>query len=229
MKYDSDSDDNAPTTSANMLKRKPVPASSPQLQEKKIYAIAISSINDAKLKAKYEKDCENLGCTFVKHIAGADFLLTVLNDNKIRFSAKFLASICKGIPIVSGGFIEASNAAGMWLDPHGYIVYDPEAEVRKSFSLRALIEKTSKQKFLSNFSVFITKNTTFKTEELQEIIQNAEGECLTSVRQKPSHENLALIYNEKDKTEIKAITKKYPNINRIKDINFCNKVLRQEV
>lgn len=194
--------------------------------ENKIYSIAITNITDADVKSKCIADCTTLGCRLVDSIREADLLLT---KNKIKFTAKFLASVCKGIPIVDEMFVKASSKAGHWLNPNRFIIYDPEMEIKKTFSLKNLLEKTATNNFLQNVSVFVTPSTLIPFADMKEIIEVAGGECLNQIRQKPTYENLAMIYSEKDKREKKSIVNKYPNIVQSKDSSFCNAILRQEL
>lgn len=193
--------------------------------ENKIYSIAISNITDAEEKSKCIADCTTLGCRLVDSIRDADLLLT---KNKIKLTAKFLASVCKGIPIVDSKFVDASCKSGHWLNPNCFIIYDPEMEIKKTFSLKSLLERTATNNFLQNVSVFVTTSTLIPFVDMKEIIEIAGGECLGQIRQVPRFENLAMIYSEKDNREKKSIVNKYPNIIQSKDSSFCGAVLRQE-
>jgi hypothetical protein len=209
---------------AEVSKTKTLRAPEKPMVEKKIYSIAITNIYDNAMKNKLESMCEKLGSTIVEHIIEADFLLT---NDKMKLTAKFLASINKGIPIVSGDFIEASMKAKKWLDPYEWIIVDSEMEEKKEMSLKATILKAKSEKFLQNYSVFVTKNTMIPYSELKEIIESAGAECVESLRHEARNENVALIYNPKESAQIKSITKKYSNIAKIRDNHICVTVLRQ--
>lgn len=195
-------------------------------EEKKVYSFVISNISDPAARNTCVENCAKLGSKLVTQIADADFLLT---KSQITFTAKFLAAVCKGIPVVDSSFIEASLKAGCWLDPHDFIICDMDLELKKGFSLKSLLKKTAKKKFLQNYSVFVTNSTLIPENLLSEIIEQAGGEYMKGVRYKPKYENLAMIYSDKDKREQKSIVRKYPHIVQTLDSDFCNVILRQEL
>lgn len=234
MKYDSDDDDNAPSTSKTVPKPKSkktvkimkvdkIDLKIPK-QVKKIYAFANTSVDPEVLK-KFEKISSKLGYTSVEHSQEADILFS----GKFKFTAKFLAAICKGIPIVGLEFFEASEKAGKWLDPHEFIISDAKIEKKKEICLKKLLKKTAQKKFLHDFSVFVTSNTVIERIPIKDIIECAGGVFVSDLSQVPRHQNLALIFNEKDQKDRQLITKKYPKIIQVEDLQFCNSILRQKM
>jgi hypothetical protein len=195
------------------------------VSEKKTYKIAVTNISDSDTKKKLEKICVELGSTIVDHIKDADVLLT---NNKMKMTAKFLASICKGIPIVGREFVDASWKAEKWLDPFDFILVDRELEARKSISMKAVIAKAKSHKFLKDHSVFITKNTAIPSGDLREILENAEAECIEDLRQTPKFKKVLLIYNSKETAQISAVTRLHPKVKKIRDIQVCQVVLQQK-
>lgn len=212
MKYDSD--DEAGPSSLIKVRKRP----------KKFCAIAISN-GTTSLDELCKTAIETLNGKIVEKIAEADVLLT---HDKLKLTAKLLASVCRRIPIVGSDYLEASLRAGAWLDSKLFIIYDRDLEKRKNVSLKATILATVPRVF-ENFSVLATPNTSFPRNQLVEIIENADGEFLESLDQEPTRDNLAVIFNKNDKAELEAITTKYTDIRQIIDTSFASKVLQQKL
>lgn len=195
---------------------------------KKIYAIAMSNIGEGEEKEALERNCAKIGSRVVESIRDAELLLTSRN---IKLTAKFLAAICKGIPIVTKEFILASQKAGKWLDPVDFIMHDPAMEAKKEFKLKEVLQKTSSgtSNFLKNVTVFPTSSTIIPLDDLKDIVEVAGGEFIRDLKQKPKFKNFLMISNRADVAEIASITKKYPTCARIKHSLFCNAVLHQKL
>lgn len=222
MKYGSFNEDEPSTSKVYKVVPKKNTTPIEPAAELTTYAMAMSNVSHEN-KEKFQEICVKLGGKVVENIIEADFLLTT---QKIKLTSKFLASASKRIPIVSGEFIEASDQAERWLDPFDYIIVDKELESKKDVSLKSLV--TSKKKLFKNISVFATKHTVLPTSDLKEIVVNAGGECI-STTQKPKYKNVVLIFNVKDSEESAKITKKYPKITKIKDLQLCSIILRNEL
>lgn len=220
MKYGSFGDDDEPSTSKACIAT-PVQnsTSNATATEQKSYAIASTNISSA-MKNNLQEVCVKLGGKIVDKINDADFLMT---SEKIKLTSKFLASICRRIPIVSTDFIKASVNAGKWLDPSKNIMIDKDFEAKKKVSLKKIITM-KKEKLFNNVSVIATKNTVIPMVELIEIIQFAGGECIKST-QKPKHKKLVLVHNAEDSKEVTKISKKYPKIIKIQDLQFSSTIL----
>lgn len=220
MKYASDSDEDAPTTSHAAKSKDKIPEKTPS----KEYSFAISNLKE--FVDKCEKACDQLGGKVVKRIADADILLT---KEKIKVSSKFLASLCKRIPIVGVEYVEASLEAGKWLDPNDFIIKDTAMEAKRELSLKNVTVENQSAKLFDKYSVFATKCTKICTEELEDIVECAGGEFIVDFNQVPTRQNLAIIYKSKEKTETAKIVKKYPNITKILDTEFINKIFCQSL
>ena len=215
-----------PKVTRKSLKMSQLFEKSAPLDSPKTYAIAFTNMCDVTLTQKLEATCKILGSTFVNHVKDADLLLT---DNKLKLTAKCLASICKGIPIVGREFIESSKKAKVWLNPFDFIVVDEQMETKKNICLKTLILKAKSQKFLQNYSVFVTKNTSIPINDLREIIESAGAECIQNIRDPAKHKNVLLIYNSKETGQIRTIAKKFPNITQVRDSQVSQVILRQEL
>ena len=119
--------------------------------------IASTNIKAPSMKQQFEKTVADLGGINVDRIQDADLLFT---NNSIRHTSKFLASICKGIPIVGSEFFEQSAKAGKFLNPQDYIVTDEEFEKKKKVCIKTLLKKVSSnpKKLFHNHSVIATSN-----------------------------------------------------------------------
>lgn len=213
MKYDYSEDVAGPSNTVKAKKR-----------PNKSCAILISN-GTPNLNELCKNAIETLNGKIVQRVAEADLLLT---QEKLMLTSKILASVCRRIPIVGSEYLEASLRAGGWLDPKIFIIYDAELEARKGVSLKTSILTTGPRIF-ENFSVLTTMHTNIPRDQLVEIIENAGGEYLGSLDQQPSKENVAVILNKNDKSEVKEITKKYIGILQIIDKSLARKVMLQKL
>jgi len=191
---------------------------------KKLMKFVQSNCNDTEV---VKQACDALGGSSVAEISEADFLLTA---NKITLTAKVLAAMCRGLPIVSIAFLHASIKARKWLNPSDFLVEDKQTEAARNFELKKLLLKASKDKFLAGNSIFVTKSTSIPLKDLKQIL--ACGDCddiLESAIAKPKYENLLMIYSKKDSEMSTKISKKYPKIRKISDTELVGVILKQEL
>lgn len=191
-----------------------------QTQKKRF--ILISNIPDES-RGAIEKSITSLNGEVTDSVLKSDFLVTSAN---LKFTAKVLSSICKGIPIVCEEYINASISAKQWMDPNDFIIKDICCEKKKKFVLKDFLQKAKKQKLFGDTSVYITKHCIIPQNDLKEILICAGADVVDN--EAPKYQRVMLVYNPKDKAEVKKIKQKHPcGISSIRDIHLTDLILKQ--
>lgn len=171
----------------------------------------------------------------VKDISSADVFIAKL---PLIPTHNILLSINLGKPIVSEEFLEESRKAGKWLSPFDFIIKDAEFEEKKNFVLKDSILSATKEKVLSDYSVYIYSNLMLIREnkltlqQIHDLIKSAGGEIMDIRKRsvKPTRKKVALLYNQESKTDLSNKLKMFPNAVKIHDRDLLfNVILPQKV
>lgn len=175
-------------------------------------------------KQNYAEKLEKLGATIVDHVAEADLVFT---SKAVKYSAKMLAAVCKGIPIVNDSFLVSCLDAGKLLNPEKFIISDFETDFRAGRPLSQLLMRESKGNLFSNFKVFKSKSSRILFEDLTEIVENGGGQSVKFMHQIGKHEPILYIFNMDDVNELRLLSHYYTSVNVILEQNLINLIFRQ--
>ncbi|CAO1433770.1 unnamed protein product [Diamesa hyperborea] len=207
----------------NVLKNNRIKRKCPDVVPDPQYIVAVTNCAE---RSKIIKFCNVMGFQLNDDILLANVLIS---NDKIKFTSKFLAAICKGIPIVTFAWLEQCVKNKKPLNPVDFIITDKECEKSKRFSMKKVLQRSASNGFLNNYSVYVTPNTKPLFTELNNILQCAGAECL-DLTQKASNSEIIGIANVKDTKEIKELKKRFGSKFKIlPDSSVCEVVIHQKL
>lgn len=118
------------------------------------------------------KIISNLGGDISTSIESCTHLVT----DKVHRTIKFLAALCRGLPIVSYKWIDKCSKEKAFVDEGPFIVKDVASERKFHFSLVKSIQTARAHPLMQGMSFYVTKNTKPDPESMKTIIEAGGGQ-----------------------------------------------------
>jgi len=125
-------------------------------------AVMLTGITDSEA----ERMVASLGGSMATEPAGATHLIT----DKVRRTAKFMACLARGVPIVSDKWLDDSFRAGHALAADTYILRDRPAERKFGFKLQDSLAAAAAHNLFGGLCVYVTPRTVPPPAMLHDII-----------------------------------------------------------
>ncbi|CAG9766477.1 unnamed protein product [Ceutorhynchus assimilis] len=171
---------------------------------------------------KLESFIKQLGGSIVDSVESC----TVLITENVKRTQKLLTAIGLGKPICSPNWITESKKVQEFLDPWDYILTDPEAEKKWSFSLKQSLTQSRDLQLLRSYNFFI--QVTNAVDVLKGAIESCGGKILPKIPSTPS-EGTYIISSPENRSKYSRILKKNPDFKIIEAEAVFDGVLRQEL
>ncbi|CAG2210379.1 MDC1 [Mytilus edulis] len=169
-----------------------------------------------------QKIIKELGGEFVNSVQECTHLVT----DKVRRTVKFLCCLARGIPIVTLQWIESCKQSAMFVDCHKFPVKDTATEKQYKFSLSRSLEKAKESCLLQGYKVHVTKSVKPEPSQMEEIIECAGGQYLTTMPKKGG-DNIVIVSCPDDGSLCTAAIK--AGIPVVNSEFILTGILRQEV
>ncbi|CAC5396244.1 MDC1 [Mytilus coruscus] len=169
-----------------------------------------------------QKIIKELGGEFVNSVQECTHLVT----DKVRRTVKFLCCLARGIPIVTLQWIESCKQSAMFVDCHKFLVKDTATEKQYKFSLSRSLEKAKESCLLQGYKVHVTKSVKPEPSQMEEIIECAGGQYLTTMPKKGG-DNVVIVSCPDDESLCTAAIK--AGVPVVNSEFILTGILRQEV
>ncbi|XP_052067194.1 mediator of DNA damage checkpoint protein 1-like isoform X2 [Mytilus californianus] len=201
---------------------KTLAVSSPSLRRKSVEPNKPKVMFTGVVDEHGQKIIKDLGGEFVNSVQECTHLVT----DKVRRTVKFLCCLARGIPIVTLQWIESCKQSAMFVDCHKFPVKDTATEKQYKFSLSRSLENAKESCLLQGYKVHVTKSVKPEPSQMEEIIECAGGQYLTTMPKKGG-DNIVIVSCPDDESLCTAVMK--AGVPVVNSEFILTGILRQEV